>query len=116
MEAKEIIGLIVLFLFLVLVQFVSAPKRKQGEMQQKAPPPAPYEKRKEKALHRREEKVISAKKQKVEKNPLEQKEKVTSQVIVEKTKKEHPIKERFSDKHSLRQAFLMQEIFKRPYE
>lgn len=115
MEAKDILGLIFTFLLLVLVQFLGRSKKRQGEVHKRPPPTPIAERRIEKPRNKREEKHTTLKQ-------LQTPQKLHSaihppkQVQVEKKKMPSLARSLFSSRHSVRQAVIMQEILRRPYE
>lgn len=109
MEAKDIIGLIFTFLLLVLVQFLGRPKKKQGEALKRPPPSPRIEKRKEKHLAGAQAQLPK---------PVKVHSALHSpkQIPVEKKTKTSLVSSLFSSKRSVRQAVIMQEVLRRPYE
>lgn len=117
MEFKDIIGLVLTFIFLAAVQFLGRPKKKPMPQERRHPLPPPH-KKKEKPHFKEHKPAPISKSLPLTASQLKYSKQISNNEAYALGKKKptthaHRL---FQDKSSLKKAFIMQEILKKPYE
>lgn len=118
MEFKDIIGLVFTFIFLVAFQFLTRSKKKPVPQEGTRPlPPLPL-KKKEKQHFKEHKPALSSKSPPLSASQLKYAKQISNNEAYVIGKKKPATKTRhfFQDRSSLKKAFIMQEILKKPYE
>jgi len=118
MEFKDIIGLVFTFIFLVAFQFLGRPKKKPASQEGRAPLPPPPQKKVQRPVHKEHKPAPINKAPPLSASQLKYAKQISNNeaYVIGKKKPTTHTHRLFQDRASLKKAFIMQEIIKKPYE
>lgn len=118
MEFKDIIGLVFTFIFLVALQFLGRPKKKPAAHEGKVALPPHLQKKVQRPAHKEHKPAPINKVPPLSASQLKYAKQISNNqaYVIGKKKQTSHTHRLFQDKASLKKAFIMQEIIKKPYE